>query len=109
MTPDTQQFVIRWGFVGLLAATLTSLIALGVLAVIHDGTLADQMVGLYQQIVQQGIYAIAALLGLHTLLAPVITAVQNKQQQPYIPPVAIPPVATPPAATPPAGPPVMGA
>lgn len=78
MTPDTQQFVIRWGFIGLLAATLTSLIALGILAIVHDGALADTMVTLYQQIVQQGIYVVGVLLGLHTMVAPIVSAVQNK-------------------------------
>lgn len=78
MTIDTQQFVIRSGFVAVLAAMLTSLIALGVLAVVHDGSLANQMTDLYTIIVQQGLYVVGGLVGLHTLVAGVTTVTGTK-------------------------------
>lgn len=72
MTPETQQFIIKWGFIGVLAATLVSLGALGALAIVHDGALADTMANLFQQIVQEGLAGIFALVGIHTVVSGVL-------------------------------------
>lgn len=78
MTQDTQQFVIRAGFVGALVCMLASLIALAVIAIVHDGTLASQMVDLFTAIVQQGLYVVGGLVGIHTLVGGVSGVMATK-------------------------------
>lgn len=88
MSAETQQFIIRWGFIGVMAATLLSLGALGALAVVHDGALADQMASLFQQVVQEGLAGIFGLVGIHTVVSGVLANTQAKAGTASAPAVA---------------------
>lgn len=97
--PQTQQTLVVMAGGTMCLSVLATLVMLGVYAFMHDGSVADQVFGLFQTIIVTGIPVLAAFAG----VVAHINRPTNSGAAPVVPVVPAPVVAAP-AVDPSAGP-----